>query len=138
MNISRILADEIASNSYGLGLQFGAANDMANLAALNGQSLTRNRISMSGSELLENTDATQFAALSDAKKQRWLALCGIDRINPFGAATDIAVDIFGASTVTIIALAAARTYVASPAEELIGRLFVQGDFDNARREKEIV
>lgn len=96
---------------------YGALDDQTAAETLNAQTESRVRATMSGGELFENTDATEFSALADADKSQWLALCAIDSINPAnsGPAAAIATQIFGGGSTTLTALAAARTESLSPA-----------------------
>lgn len=80
--------------------------------------VTRNRDSMTGSEVWENTDATQFGVLTDSQKSQWLAMCGIETLDPFGPAVSIAIDIFGGGTATITNLQAARVETVSKAASI--------------------
>ena len=91
---------------------------------LNAVNRTRNRASMSGDEIFQATDGTQWDALTDAQKTQWLSLCGRDQLDPFAAANvKVVTSIFGGGTATVIALQAARVENISRAEELgLGRV----------------
>jgi len=41
---------------------------------------TTARLSISGSELFGYTDSAEYENLTDAQKQQWLSLCGIDSV----------------------------------------------------------
>jgi len=107
-----ILKDELALPAYA-GLTDAEAADLLNLP-----NIQRNKTSMSGVELLEAQWSTEFAALTDAKKAQWLALCGLSSVDPFGVAVEIVKDIWGNSSITVSNLAAARVEIISRATEL--------------------
>jgi hypothetical protein len=109
------------------GMTNQEATDSLNIVNRN-----RNRTSMLGTELIENTDATEFALLSDAKKSLWLSLCGIDSHDPFGSSADIAIDIWGAGSDTITALQALRVETVSRSIELFGEKMRTGYVEAAR------
>lgn len=82
--------------------------DSAVLAWLN-ETVPVNRTSVSGDELFQATDSTDWAGLSDAQKSQWLALCGRDNLDPFGAANvALVTNIFGGGSDTVTALQALR------------------------------
>ena len=114
----------------------GAYNvdDLLAVDELNLKNITRIRASMSGQELLEATDSTEYAALTDAAKSQWLSLCAQDTVNPEagGVVQQIVVDIFGGGATTVTTLAAARQETISRAEELGFGTIVIGDVQNAR------
>lgn len=67
------------------------------------------RESMSGDDVFQQTDETEFAGLSTEKKQLWLAFCGRDQINPSKAANiDFVKWVFGDPSSTLNNLVAAR------------------------------
>lgn len=115
-----------------------AAGDEAlanvNLAAeINNTSLrTKNKASLTGSQVLEATDATEFAALADGAKSQWLALCGISSIDPFGAAVSIVQNLFGGGSVTATNLQALRVDSISRAQELGFPTVLEGHIEMAR------
>lgn len=79
----------------------------------------QNISSISGDDAFGATDGAEFAALTDTKKQLWLAWCGRDSIDPFQAANVAFVNwIYGAGSATITALAALRKRNISRAAEL--------------------
>lgn len=99
---------------------------------LNSQYRQRNRTSMSGAEIWENTAASGYAALTDAKKAEWLSFCGIAEVDPFGPAEAFVTYIFGAGSATVVALAAARQESVSRAQEILGENVTVGDVEYAR------
>ena len=99
----------------------GAYDADAQIAAdqLNAVNRSINRASMSGDEMFSHTDTTDFAGLTAAKQSNWLAFCGRDSIDPWGAANVAFVQwIFGAGAATLTALAGARTTDVSRAVEV--------------------
>jgi hypothetical protein len=113
----------------------GAYNADAQLAAdqINAVNRTVNVSSLSGDQLFSATDSTEFGALTDHKQNIWLAFCGRDSIDPFGASNVALVNwIFGGGSATITALASLRTRSVSRADELgIGRV-AAGTVEQAR------
>lgn len=69
--------------------------------------------SLSGNDLFVSTDSTEFAALTDVKKQLWVSWCNDDR-NPHNAVNVAFVDfIFGGGSATKTNLAALRVRAVS-------------------------
>lgn len=74
------------------------------------ETVSSNRDSMSGNELLSLTNSTEFAALSDHKRTLWISFTARDGVDPFDSAAVALVQyIFGAGSSTVSALSAART-----------------------------
>lgn len=93
---------------------FSALSNLDAAIEINAVDKPQNRTSMTGSEVYENTDATEFATLSDALKSQWLSFCGIPTLDPFGPSAQFVISIFGASpAVTTDALIAARVTLVS-------------------------
>ena len=78
---------------------------------------TRNKTSLTGSEILNAIDKTEFSALSIEDKQMIWNIIHLGTINPFGIEAALFQDIFGAS-VTITALLVLRVENISRWEEL--------------------
>ena len=94
----------------------------------------KNRTSMSGSEVLNAVNATQWAELTDAQRQTVWNVVHLGTINPFGVEATLLIGVFGAGTATITALAAARLDSMSRAAELgLGSVFA-GHVHDARAE----
>lgn len=56
-----------------------------------------NKTNITGSEIWEQVDSGELAALSTDQRQEVFGLCGIDGgVDPFGAASQIIINIFGA------------------------------------------
>lgn len=98
----------------------GAYNADDALAAdqLNAVNRKINRESMTGSEIINALDKTEYLALSDVKKDRVWQVCHLGTVNPFGVEADLFIDIFGAGSASITALQAARQDDVSRAVEL--------------------
>jgi len=124
-----ILSDEITNDPEGFGYAAMADLDAAN--AMNVVNRLRDRTLMTGSELLGHADVAEYNALSDAKKDNWLSLCGVDSIDPFGSGVQVVVDIWGGGSQTIANLQAARVETISRAQEL-GITVNEGDINHAR------
>ena len=130
MNIPALAAELTAGHP-----DTGAYNVDDQIAAnqLNAVNRSRNIASLSGDGLFSATDTVEFAALTEAKKSNWLAFCGRESVDPFGAANVAFVNwVFGGGSTTISSLASLRTESVSRAVEL-GLGFVQpGHVENAR------
>jgi len=100
---------------------------------LNAVNRTRVKTSMTGDAIFAATDATEFAGVSEHKRIVWLALCGRAENDPPGAANIALVNwIFGSSSETLDALAAARKEDISRAVELGFGHVQAGDVQQAR------
>ena len=93
------------------------ADDAVAADQLNAVNRTRNRTSMSGSEVLNAIDKTEYLALSDAMKQLVWNVLHIGQLNPFGVEATLLREVFGSSA-TITALNALRVQAISRAVEL--------------------
>ena len=94
----------------------------------------KNRTSMSGSEVLNAVDTTQWNGLTDAQRQTVWNVIHLGTVNPFGVEATLLIGVFGAGTATITALAAARLDSMSRAAELgLGSVFA-GHVHDARAE----
>jgi hypothetical protein len=115
----------------------GAYNVDDQIAAdqINALDVTRTRANMTGAEILETADPTEYAALTADKKAQFLSFTsGNETINPEagGIAQQIIVDIFGGGSATVTALSALRQETISRADELGFGAVVIGDIQNAR------
>lgn len=127
-----VLRDEITTDPLGRG--YSGMNDADVAADLNTSYRVLNVESIAGSELMNNVDSAEFASLTDVKKAQWLALCGIDRVDPFGPAVQFVLDIWGAGSNTISNLQNARVEQATRAEELGLFLVTEGEVTAARND----
>lgn len=106
----------------------------AQLAAdqLNALNRTRNRTSMTGSEVLNAVVKSEYVALTDANKDRMWQVLHLGDLDPFGVEADLLIDIFGGGSGTITALASARKVDISRADELGFRTVRSGEVIEAR------
>ena len=94
---------------------------------------SRNLSSLTGSEVVNAINVTEFDALSAVDKQMVWDIVHLGDVNPFGVEATLFTNIFGGGSTTITALAAARTEAVSRAEELgFGSVGV-GHVQEARR-----
>lgn len=107
------------------------ADDSLAADQLNALNRTRNRTSMSGSEVLNAIDKTEYLDLSDAMKQLVWNVLHIGQLNPFGVEAALMLEAFGSST-TITTLNALRVEAVSRAVELGLGVIAPGDVENAR------
>jgi len=98
----------------------GAYSDNDSVAAdqLNVLNRTRNRESLSGSEILQAIDKAEFNALTAADKQLVWDLLHLGTLNPFGVEAALFINAFGGSSATIAALGTERVESISRAAEL--------------------
>ena len=112
------LKDELLNDPLGIG--YAAMSDVEAAAAMNVVNRTVSRDTVSGSEIFNGTDDAEYAALTEAQKASWDALCAIDSINTSGGIGKAReAELFGPGTATrtaLIALKNSRTV--SRAEEL--------------------
>lgn len=84
---------------------------------------SRNRTSMTSSEVLNAVNASDWAGLTDAKKQQMWDVLSIGTINPFGVEATLLIGIFGSGSETIQTLTGLRKEAISRGAELgIGRV----------------
>ena len=88
---------------------------------------------ISGSEIFNATDDTEYSALTDAQKSAWDALCAIDQIDTVsGVAKAREAELFGGGTTTRTNLLAIRNETVSRAQELGLGNVNEGDVRQAR------
>ena len=97
---------------------FGALSDADAAVELNAVDKSFDVPIMSGKEVKENIDATEWAALADPAKQIVLALVARDDLDPHGVDASIFLDAMpsGANPITTAALNASRTLTRSTAD----------------------
>jgi hypothetical protein len=93
---------------------------------------TRNKTSITGSEVFEQTDATEYDALTDVKKSQWLSFCGISILDPFGSGKDVVIEIFGGGSNTVTNLNNIRIENITRANELGLPTITIGHVESAR------
>ncbi|HUT92498.1 MAG TPA: hypothetical protein VMY37_23595 [Thermoguttaceae bacterium] len=129
MNIAALKAELLAGHPG-----TGAYDDDAAVAAgqLNAVNRTRNRASMTGSEIINAVVPSEWNALTDAERQTVWNILHLGDVNPFGVEATLLTSTFGAGSATITALAAARKDDVSRADELgLGTVY-PGHVENAR------
>jgi len=126
-----ILSSELSSDPLARG--YSGMTDQEAADDLNTKYRTATRTAVFGSEILNATDDTEFSALTDAEKDRWLALCAVDYVNvSSGVAKSLEADIFGPGTTTRTNLIALKTESISRALELGLNGVLSGDVQYAR------
>ena len=118
------LKDELASDPLGRG--YSGMTDEEAADDLNTSYRTRNRTSMTGDEIAQAADPTEFNGLDDGSanntadvKGHWLSLCGRETIDPFATANvQLVISIFGNPSMTLTNLNAARVESITRAQEL--------------------
>jgi len=93
---------------------------------------TRNRSVMTGKEVKDRIDTTEWSSRTDAQKQIVLALCNRDDLDPFGIDAQIFQDEMAGATNTLAALTAYRVENISRAVELNLGFIYEADVDSAR------
>ena len=91
-----------------------------------------NRDWMEGSEAYDQTNSEEFSNLSDVAKSQWLSLCAIQRVNPFGPAAQMAIDLFPVAGETITNLQNSRIKFISRGSEIGYGKVQEGDVEQAR------
>ncbi len=123
------LRDELLDDPEGrgyAGMSNQEATDELNSIWADPDTRTRNVLSMTGDEIAQAADPTEFDALDDGSvastadiKSHWLALCGRTSIDPFGVANvALVVSIFGNPSATVTNLLAVRVEDITRADEL--------------------
>lgn len=97
-----------------------------------GNERSQDKTSLSGDEIFQATDSTQFAGLTDAQKSQWLAFCGRDSIDPFASANVTFVQNLFSGGATVTNLNALRVEDISRAQELSLGTVKEGDVEDAR------
>ena len=113
----------------------GAYNvdDALAAAQLNAVNRTRNLASMTGSEVINAVDTTEWGTRTAEQKQTVWDIVHLGTVNPFGVEATLIQSAFsGAGGVTVAALAAARAPAASRAEELGLGFVYPGHIQQAR------
>ena len=121
------LADDPLGRGYSAMTDQEAAND------LNTSYRTRNRTSMSGREVRAEVVDAEYDALTDAKKEQFLALTASDDLDPFGLAANVIKGIFGPGSTTRSNLAIGRVESITRTVELILRSPMRRSYVTAAR-----
>lgn len=114
------LFNEVDTDPLGRG--YSGMTDQQVADDMNTVYRTQNRTAMSGSEIWEATDLTEYNALStlgdNNEQMRWIGFCGIDSHNPFGNSAQFVTDLFGGGSTTVTTLQDLRVDDVSRAVEL--------------------
>jgi len=131
MNLAALAAELTAGHPDTGAYDADAATAATEINAVN---RSRNKTLMTGSEILNNVDASEWGTRSADQKQVVWDVVHLGDINPFGVeATLITAAFDGAGGVTLAALGAARVESISRATELgLGRVVV-GNVIEARK-----
>lgn len=93
---------------------------------------TRNRSVMTGKEVKDRIDTTEWNSRTDAQKQIILALCNRDDLDPFGIDAQIFQDAMAGATNTLASLNSYRVESISRAEEVFGAVVTVAAIESAR------
>lgn len=125
------LKTELISDPLGRG--YSGFTDEQAMTDLNTVYRTRTVTTVPGSAIFNATDDTEYSALTDVEKDRWLALCAVLEIDvSSGVAKALEAEIFGPGTTTRSNLSALKTEDISRAEELGFGVVKTGDVEYAR------
>jgi len=126
-----ILKTELLTDPLSRG--YSGMSDVAAAADLNTVYRQINKVSMTGSEVLNALDTTEVLALTDAQRQRMWNVLHLGTINPFGMEASIFIDVFGGGSNSISALQVARKTDVSRGVELGLGNVREGEVAEARR-----
>lgn len=124
------LKDEITIDP--LGKVYVGMTDQQLADSLNAKTRSRNRSSMSASEVMNQIDVAEFNALTTVNERKIWDVLHIGEINPFGVEATIFSNVFGGGSSTISNLQTARVQSISRAEELGFGFIPVGEVTNAR------
>jgi hypothetical protein len=131
MDIVKVVKEEITTDPLARG--YASMTDEEVLADGHSKYRERNKSSLTGSEVTNAVDVTEFNALTSEQEQRFWNVVGISVLNPFGVESTILTNIFGAGSATIIALIALRKESISRFQELGVPGVKLGHIQEARR-----
>lgn len=98
---------------------YAGMSDQQAADSLNAKDRPANRASMSGDEIFQQTNPTEYVAVSDHKRNLWTAFTSKDSVDPFATNNvEFVKWIFGDASQTVTNLADARTTLISRAEEI--------------------
>ena len=121
----QVLKDEITNDPLARG--YSGMTDQQIVDSLNTEDRERNKTSLTGSEVMNAIDKAEFQALPAADEATVWNILHLGTINPFGVEKDIMVDLFGAGSDTIAALALIRVEAISRGVELVLGVVNEGD-----------
>jgi hypothetical protein len=129
MNYAK-LAAELSDDPLAVG--YAGMTDKQAADSLNAVNRTRNKTTMTASEVLNAIVISEWNALTDAQCQQIWDVLHIGDINPFGVEATLFIAVFGGGSATIEALAAIRQEAISRADELGFGFIYPGHIENAR------
>ena len=101
-----------------LGRGYSEMDDQEIVDSLNTVDRDQNVTSMTGSEIINEVNTAEWAALTDAQRQTVWDIVHLGTINPFGVEKNLLIGVFGSGSNTIAALGIARVTAVSRATEL--------------------
>jgi len=110
------LKDEIASDPLSRG--YASMSDLQVADSLNDITRTRNRPTMTASEVMNQINLAEFGSLTTTQEQQIWDVLHIGEINPFGVEATIFINLFGGGSATIANLQLARVESISRVTEL--------------------
>lgn len=125
-----ILKTELTTDPLSRG--YSGMTDLAAATDLNAAYRSRNRTSMTASEVVNAVNVAEYTALDAANKQLLWNIVHMGELNPFGVEATLITAIFGGGSNTIAALAVARVEAISRAVELGLPAIREGDVAKAR------
>ena len=90
------------------GRVYSGMDDDGVAISLRTETKTRDKASMTGSEVLQSVDTTEFNALTDTQENRLWGLLGLGSLDPFGQEAQAMIKLFGGGSTTITNLQAER------------------------------
>lgn len=99
---------------------------------INAVNRTKNRTSMTASEVFNSINQTEFVSLNNAQEAQIWNVLAMGVLDPFGHEATVFTSVFGGGSQTIIQLKADRVFPASRAEELGLGNVTAGDIERAR------
>lgn len=129
MNLDALRAELLAGHPVTGAYSADNAEAAAELNAVN---CSRNRTSLTGSQVINAIDATEWAALTDSQRQTVWNIVHLGEVNPFGVEATLMLNVFGGGSSTITALQAARIEAISRAVELGLGVIREGTIQQAR------
>jgi hypothetical protein len=116
-----IIRTEVLTATYATQRNAGLDQAIADMLNAVSQSIDIDRGVIDAYEIIDATTPTEYAALTAAEKERYLALTGAGKVNTKSANVRAAFQaMFGGATTTRTALAALQTRKGSRAEQLLG------------------
>ena len=130
MTFIEILKNEIETDPLSRG--YSGMTDLEVANDLNTVYRTKNKTSMTGSEVLNAIVISEWTSLTADKQRTVWDVVHLGTINPFGIEATLMISVFGAGSDTIAALADARKDDVSRASELGMPFVYEGNVQEAR------